>query len=77
MLWNYAVNFKGYDIPENRPMPLYTDKAQIDAWAESAAKALAEAGVLRDEDGFRPKDNATRGEAADMFRSFLRFVAEE
>jgi hypothetical protein len=75
MLWNYAVNFKGYDIPENRPMPSYTDKDQIDAWAETAAKELSEAGVLRDGDEFRPGDDTTRGEAADMFRNFLRFVA--
>jgi hypothetical protein len=77
MLYNYAVNFKGYEIPENRSMPEYTDKDQIGVWAESAAKALAEAGVLPPDDEFRPKDGATRGEAAKLFRNFLRFVAAD
>ena len=77
MLYNYAVNFKGYEIPENRDMPNYTDKDQIDLWAETAARKLAEAGVLTDEDEFRPKDDATRGEAAEMFRNFIRFIAGE
>jgi hypothetical protein len=75
MLYNYAVNFKGYKIPKNRDISDYTDKGKIDVWAESAAKALAEAGVLRDEKEFRPTDDATRGEAADMFMNFLRFIA--
>lgn len=77
MLYNYAVNFKGYNIPENHDIPEYADKDQIDAWAETAAKKLAVAGVLPDEDGFRPDDNTTRGEAADMFRNFMRFIAGE
>jgi hypothetical protein len=77
MIYNYAVNFKGYDIPENRPMPEYTDMSQIDAWAETAAKALAEAGVLKADDEFRPKDDATRGETANMIVNFLRFIAEQ
>ncbi|MCL1807608.1 MAG: S-layer homology domain-containing protein [Oscillospiraceae bacterium] len=77
MLYNYAVNFKGYDVPENRELPEYTDTDQIDAWAETAAQKLAEAGVLNDDEEFRPLDDATRGEAADLFRNFLRFVAGE
>ena len=74
MLYNYAVNFKEYDMPENRPMPDFSDYDRIDAWAETAAKALAEAGVIPADDEFRPKDEATRGEAADMFRNFARFI---
>ena len=77
MLYNYAVNFKGYEIPENRPTPEYADNDQIDAWARTAVKALSEAGVLRDDGAFRPLADATRGEAAEMFRNFLRFVAGE
>jgi uncharacterized repeat protein (TIGR02543 family) len=72
MLYNYAVNFKKYEIPENRPMPNYADGHRIDQWAATAARRLGEAGVLRDEDDFRPNDDATRGEAFDMFRNFLR-----
>jgi hypothetical protein len=75
MIWNYAVNFKGYEIPENRPMPEYADKDQIIPWAETAAKELAEAGVLTNEDEFRPKDEATRGETANMLMNFMRFIA--
>ena len=77
MLYNYAVNYKGYEIPENRDRPDYADQSQIDAWAETAAQKLAEAGVLNAEQTFRPRDDATRGEAADMFRNFVKFVAGE
>jgi hypothetical protein len=74
MLYNFAVNFKGFQLPADFPLPDYTDADQIDAWAESAAKALAEAGVLPDGDELRPTEDATRGEAADMFMRFIRFV---
>jgi hypothetical protein len=75
MLMNYA-NYKGYDIPENRPAPDYTDYNQIDMWAETAAKKLSEAGVLSgDGDGFKPGKTATRAEVAQMFKNFLRLIA--
>ena len=74
MLYNYATA-TGMDIPENRTIPDFTDATQIDAWAETAAKALAEAGVMNgDEGGFCPTDNATRAEVAALFKNFLRFV---
>ena len=78
MLYNYAINFKGYDIPANRDMPGFADTDLIDVWAETAAKALAEAGVLNGlpegDDAFKPKDDATRAEAAQIFMNFVRFV---
>ena len=74
MLYNYA-NYKGCDIPENRtPLPL-TDYNQIDMWAETPSRKLIEAGVFScDNNEFRPKDTATRAEAARIFKNFLRFV---
>jgi hypothetical protein len=77
MLYNFAVNFKGLELPADFPMPDYTDADQLDYWAESAANALAEAGVLPDSDELRPSDDATRGEMADMFMRFVRFVVGE
>jgi hypothetical protein len=71
---NYA-NYKGYTIPENRPMPEYLDYNQIDMWAETAARKLSEAGVMSGIGGeFAPHKTATRGELAQMFRNFLRFI---
>ena len=76
MLFNYA-NFKGYDIPVNRAMPSFADQADISEWALAAVGALAQAGVLSGSDNrFSPLDNATRAEAAQIFRNFLRFVVE-
>ncbi|MCL2004409.1 MAG: S-layer homology domain-containing protein, partial [Oscillospiraceae bacterium] len=81
MLYNYAVNFKEYELPQNREMPAFTDEEQIDAWAETATKALAEAGVLSGlpggDDAFKPQSDATRAEAGQMFMNFVRFVAGE
>jgi hypothetical protein len=75
VLANYA-DFKNIAIPKNRDMPSFRDVNQIDAWAESAAKALAEAGVMNGADNnFMPQKDATRAEVAGMFRNFLRFVA--
>jgi hypothetical protein len=74
MLMNYA-NFKGYDIPQNRPLLPLTDLNQIDMWAETPSLRLIEAGVLNGSNNeFRPKDTATRAEVAQMFKNFLRFV---
>jgi hypothetical protein len=74
MMYNYA-GFKGYEIPENRPLPTFTDHNQIDLWARTAAEELAEAGVINGSNGeFRPKDTATRAEVAGMFRNFMRFI---
>jgi hypothetical protein len=75
MLSRYA-KAAGLEFPENRPMTEYTDKDDIVYWAESAAKELSEAGVLPADDRLRPRDAATRGEAAELFRNFVRFVAE-
>jgi hypothetical protein len=76
MLYNFAVNFKGFELPADNPLPDYNDKYQIDYWAESAAKALAEASILPVDGVLRPNENATRGEAADMFMRFLEFAGE-
>ncbi|MCL2031207.1 MAG: S-layer homology domain-containing protein, partial [Oscillospiraceae bacterium] len=81
MLYNYAVNFKGYEIPQNRDMPEYTDADEVVAWAESAVKALAEAGVLNGlpegDDDLMPDSEASRGEAAQLIKDFLRLIAGE
>jgi hypothetical protein len=71
---NYA-NYKGYAMPENRPLPNYLDYNQIDMWAETAARKLSEAGVMSGSDGeFSPHKTATRAELAQMFKNFLRFI---
>jgi hypothetical protein len=75
LLYRYAVDFLGLDFPDDKPMPDYTDKAKFDIWAESAAKALADAGILTSDDAFRPREDATRGESAEMFRNLVRFIA--
>jgi hypothetical protein len=74
MLHNFAAVYKGIDIPQNRELPNFAENNEIDHWAAEEAATLAEAGVLRDDEQFRPRDQATRGEAAEMFRSFVRFV---
>ncbi|MCL2084915.1 MAG: S-layer homology domain-containing protein, partial [Oscillospiraceae bacterium] len=74
MLLNYA-DFKGYDIPENRSLPSFTDYSQIDIWAETAAKKLSEAGVMSGYDGaFVPHKDATRAELSGLLKNFLRLV---
>ena len=74
MLCNYA-DYKGSNVPENRaPLPL-TDYDEIDVWAQQQSRQLIEAGVFSgDNSSFRPKDAATRAEAAQLFKNFLRFV---
>jgi len=77
MFLNYA-SYKGFEIPENRTMPNYADFGQADEWAQNAARMLSEAGVMGG-DGvgvplFSPHKSATRAEAAQMFKNFLRFV---
>ena len=76
MLYRYA-EYKGCEIPANRDIPDFSDYSRISNWAESAARALAEAGVLSGSNGeFMPGKNATRAEVAQMFKNFMRFVAE-
>jgi len=75
MLMNYA-NFKSYDLIENRSLPNFVDYNQIDTWAETAVRKLSEAGVLNgSNNGFMPQRDASRAEVAQMFKNFLRFVA--
>lgn len=75
MLYNYAV-FKGYNIPQNREMPVFSDTAQIASWAETAARALGKSGVMSGNNNeFMPKKDATRAEVAQLFKNFIRFVA--
>jgi uncharacterized repeat protein (TIGR02543 family) len=76
MLHRYA-EFMEFDLPEIRPMPVYTDIDSVWVWAETPVRELAQAGVLRAYSQFRPRDNTLRGEAADMFRNFVRFVVED
>jgi hypothetical protein len=74
ILSNYA-NLKGYGIPVNRAQPNFRDANQIDMWAETAAKKLSEAGVLSGGNNeFMPRKTATRAEAAQTFKNFLRFI---
>ena len=76
MLLNFA-ECKGIELPQHRDLPDFSDYAQIDAWAETAAKALAEAGVLSGSNNeFMPGDDATRAQVAAMFKNYLRFVVE-
>ena len=77
MLKNYA-DLMGYGIPTHRAMPPFTDQAGISGWAQAAARALSEAGILSGSDNqFAPLNNATRAEVATMFKNFMRFVAAD
>ncbi|MDR1689114.1 MAG: S-layer homology domain-containing protein [Clostridiales bacterium] len=74
MMANYA-KFKGYTIPENREMPPFTDYDDVAAWAKEPVTALSMAGVINgDNNTFMPEKTATRAEAAQTFKSFMRFV---
>ena len=75
-LYNYAVNYKGYTLPVNLDSGRFTDLNQIVAWDETEAKRLAESGVLGTGGLFRPGANITRGEAAELFRNFIRFIVD-
>ncbi|MCL2003185.1 MAG: S-layer homology domain-containing protein [Oscillospiraceae bacterium] len=76
LLHNYAVNFKGCDIPENREPVDFSDPNYIDVWAENAIQLLRDAGVFDEDqdDAFNPHDEVTRADAAQIFKNFLRFV---
>ncbi len=75
LLYNY-LRYKGYDIPVNQEAE-YEDSGLVDAWAESAVKALADAGVLSGfiEKKLNPEQNTNRAELAQIFMDFLRLVA--
>ncbi len=75
MLYNY-LQYKGYDIPAYQ-VSVYEDGDSVDAWAESAVKELADAGVLNGfvEDILNPEQNANRAELAQLFMDFLRLIA--
>jgi hypothetical protein len=76
MLMNYA-DFKGFDIPKNREALDFADADSIASWARNAILEMTEAGVINGSNGsFMPHRDATRAEVAQMFRNFLRFVAE-
>ena len=78
MLYNYAIEFKGYEIPQNIKMPDFYTTDQIAIWAETAVKTLSEAGVLHglpeSDNKLNLKDKTSRGETAQIFMNFLRFV---
>ena len=76
MLYNYANNYKKYAIPVNRSMPDYADQVQIASWAVTAVMKLSDAGVLSGDTGFRPEATSTRAEVAQMFKNFMRFIAD-
>jgi uncharacterized repeat protein (TIGR02543 family) len=75
MLFNYAVNFKNYSLPQNRTATDYWDSGTIESWAANAVRRFSEAGVLPVENMFSPNENVTRGAAAGLLMNFLRFVA--
>jgi hypothetical protein len=79
ILYNYAVNFKGYSIVHNLEMPEYADNNAISEWAVPAATRMVEAGVMFGiaTDELKPTDTVNRAETAAIFRNFMRFIAEE
>jgi len=76
MLVNYAQH-GGYEIPVRRSTDAFTDLAQVASWADAAVKALISAEVLSgDNNMFRPQNEATRAQVAQMFRNFMKIIAE-
>ena len=74
MLHNYAT-YKGIEMPAHRAMPVFTDQGNISRWATAASSELSEAGVLSGSNNrFYPQRNATRAEATQLFKNFMRFV---
>ncbi|MDR0324547.1 MAG: CotH kinase family protein [Oscillospiraceae bacterium] len=74
MLVSYA-EYKGYELPKNQDMPAFSDAGKIDWWAERQVRELSEAGVIPAADSFRPAEEATRAELAEMFMLFLSPVS--
>ncbi|MCL2125243.1 MAG: S41 family peptidase [Oscillospiraceae bacterium] len=75
MLYRYATEFKGLDIPSVREMPDFQDAGQIADWAGDAARALSEAGVINGiGDLFAPARNATRAEVSLLLMNFMLLV---
>ncbi len=75
MLHRYTV-YKSHNIPDHRPMPDFGDMEHISAYAVDGMSDLSEAGVLNgDHRGMLlPQETATRAEAAQMLKNFMRFV---
>lgn len=73
ILYRFHRHVMGYRF-EQGDDSLFTDTAKISSWAKKAALACADGGLLSGfEDGtFRPKNRATRAEAAQILYNYLR-----
>lgn len=80
VLYNYAVNFLGCEIPENFDVPGFNDMGETEEWAKSAAISLIKAGIMsgfEQSEKLMPKNNVIRGEAAQMLMNLKRFINPE
>ncbi|MGI5900802.1 MAG: S-layer homology domain-containing protein, partial [Christensenellales bacterium] len=78
MMVNYA-KVAGYTLPAARQYSAFADQTKISAWAETAVKAVQQAGVIVGKDGgkFDPQGSATRVEAATILRRYVELVIDE
>ena len=78
LLYGYA-EYAGLPLADSGESVEFTDQSSISGWARAGVDAMQRAGVVMGEavgDGyrFRPKDSATRAEAAAIFQRFSAAV---
>ena len=74
LLYGYA-DYAGITLKDSGSSVTFTDRSSISSWASAGVAAMQRAGVVNGEkDGsgyrFRPKDSASRAEAAAIFQRF-------
>ena len=54
---------------------MFADEDEISDWAKKAVEKLSGLGLLKGkDDGFKPKDNATRAEAATVIERLIQTI---
>ena len=74
MIARYAEKYEGYTFEKTTAAVTFTDSGDIAAYASGAVSTMQQAGILAGPgDGtFKPRDNATRAEAAKMIDVLIR-----
>lgn len=68
------LKYKNYEL-NNSKATLFADEDEISDWAKKAVEKLSGLGLLKGkDDGFKPKDNATRAEAATVIERLIQII---
>ena len=68
------LKYKNYELNDTEAT-LFADEDEISDWAKEAVEKLSGLGLLKGKDnGFKPKDNATRAEAATVIERLIQLI---